>query len=124
VPFLPTEALDIHDRQPEDLDLGQRGFDGFQPLRLDNGDDQLHGAVTPKTDFSPLRHEGTGDFKKIRRWRRLPQMSGKVQQEFISTSHRFANIRAICGFFSVSLSSRPCDSTLFEKCGLKRNAPP
>jgi hypothetical protein len=42
VPLLPAKTLHIHNRQAKDLDLGERGFDSFQPAGLNDGNDQLH----------------------------------------------------------------------------------
>ena len=42
--LLPAEALAIHDREPHDLDFGQGLLDVLQLARLDDGDDQFHGA--------------------------------------------------------------------------------
>jgi len=39
LPFLSAKALDIHDRQPHDLDFRKGRFDVFQLAGLNNGED-------------------------------------------------------------------------------------
>ena len=58
--FLPSEALTIHNGQPEDFDLGQSFLDGFQLARLDDGDDQLHVSTSLWNEGTNNLKEGTG----------------------------------------------------------------
>ena len=41
--LLPAEALHVHDRQADDLDLGEGGFHVLELAGLDDGDDEFHG---------------------------------------------------------------------------------
>jgi hypothetical protein len=41
--FLPTETLTIHHRESKDFDFGESIFYSFETIRLNNGDDELHG---------------------------------------------------------------------------------
>jgi hypothetical protein len=45
LPSLSAESLDVHDGEAEDLDIGQRLFDGFEAMGLDDGDNEFHGSV-------------------------------------------------------------------------------
>ncbi len=40
---LASEALDVHDSEAEDFDVGQCGLDGFEAMGLDDGDNEFHG---------------------------------------------------------------------------------
>ena len=42
---LPPKALDVHHGQAEDFDVGQGLLDGFQPMGLNHGDNELHGGL-------------------------------------------------------------------------------
>jgi hypothetical protein len=46
--------LYVHHGQPEDFDLRQGRFDGFQAGWLDDGDDQLHQMVLRRLKRSTL----------------------------------------------------------------------
>ncbi len=41
---LTPEALAIEDGEAEDFDLGERLFDGFEAIGLNDGDDEFHGS--------------------------------------------------------------------------------
>ena len=46
--LLAAVALHVRDREAEDFDLGEALLDGFQTVRLNDGDDPFHGK-TPAT---------------------------------------------------------------------------
>ncbi len=43
VAFLSSKSLTVHHGETKNLDFSERRLDGFQSLRLNNGEDQFHG---------------------------------------------------------------------------------
>ena len=46
--ILPTKPLAVQHRQTVDINIRQGFLNGFQLRRLDDGDNQFHGAIEPK----------------------------------------------------------------------------
>jgi hypothetical protein len=83
---LAAKALHIHHRQPKNLNVGQRGFDGFKTAGLDDGYYEFHGFIIPP------------GVKTLKR-RRLNTSDISYQLQFKPASHRMLPLRENMLFF-------------------------